>query len=185
MSMLLAFAPFLAFAVLQNLVGTHNALLAATAISALLIVRETVFQKRSLKWLEAGSLVLFGGLAVLAKQPAIHLSIVEVRLIVDAGLFVIAAVSLLVGRPFTLQYAREQVSSEVAARPGFIAVNMAMTAVWALAFAAIVAADAAMLYLPGFTSLAGTAAIVASMGVAALVSAWLPKAILSKARPAH
>jgi hypothetical protein len=175
-NILLAFAPFLAFAVLERGMGAHTALLAATAVAALLLVRDRVFRHRSLKLLEVGSLVLFGALAFASRFPQFSLSVVGVRLCVDGGLLAVILVTLLIGQPFTLQYAREQVSDEVAGSPRFRATNVKISALWALAFAVIVAADAAMLYVPGFTTLVGTIVILAALASAALLTMWLPKA---------
>lgn len=132
---------------------------------------------QSLKLLEAGSLILFGLLALAARSQQFSLSVVGVRLCVDSGLFVIVGGSVLIGRPFTLQYAREQVSPEIAATNTFETTNLKLSAIWALAFAAIVATDTAMLYLPSFTPVIGTAVIVAVLAGATFVTAWLPKRV--------
>ena len=55
---------------------------------------------------------LFGALVFYTLVAAPEWTVATVRLAVDAGLFAIALVSLLVGRPFTLQYARESVPKE-------------------------------------------------------------------------
>jgi hypothetical protein len=56
--------------------------------------------------------------------------------------------SLALGRPFTMQIAREQVPPELWNTEVFLRVNRAITAVWAAAFAVLVAADAAAEFLP-------------------------------------
>ena len=53
-----------------------------------------------------------------------------------------------VGKPFTLQYARERVFAERWGSPRFARINLIVTTVWALAFACIVAADLLMIYMP-------------------------------------
>src|SRR5262249_4638400 len=137
--------------------------------------------RRSLKLLEGGSLALFGALALAARVPAIQLSVAGVRLAVDGGLFALVTLSLLIGRPFTLQYAKEQVAPGILATPLFRRVNVEITAVWALAFAVMVAADAALAFLPGFTAVMAGAAIVAAMAGAAFFTAWRPKAVARRA----
>lgn len=174
MNMLLAFAPFLAFAVLSRSLGAHNALVVATLLCAALIVRDRWYHKHSLKLLEVGSLVLFGVLALLTRFEQFNLSVIQVRLIVDLGLLTIVLTSLVVGRPFTLQYAREQVSPEVAATDRFRKVSLQLSLAWTLAFVVIVVADVAMLYLPVVTPLAGTIVIVAVIGGAAWFTQWWP-----------
>lgn len=71
------------------------------------------------------------------------------RLVVDAGLLLIVLTSLVGGQPFTLQYAREGAPREILDYARFLAVNRSITLVWAAAFAVLVLADAAMVYVPG------------------------------------
>jgi len=72
----------------------------------------------------------------------------EPSLRVDTGLLLVVLVSIAIRRPFTLQYAREGTAREIWNTPAFIRTNYIITAVWALAFAVMVSADLAMLYLP-------------------------------------
>lgn len=59
--------------------------------------------------------------------------------------------SILVGTPFTIEYARETVPEDVWHLPGFLYVNQVITAVWALSFSiqAVVALLATEQYLVG------------------------------------
>lgn len=93
-------------------------------------------------------MMLFAGLAVYTSLVGHEWTIPAVRLIVDGGLLAIALFSLAIRLPLTLQYARESAPKEVWSSPEFYAVNQNITAVWAAAFAVLVAADAAMIYLP-------------------------------------
>ena len=147
MSLLLSFAPFLVFAVCAHLGLTEIGLWAAAVCSLVLIAKEQL-GGRSLKILEVGTLVLFPGLAVFTTVARFDWTIPLVRLVVDFGLLVIVLVSLAIGRPFTLQYARETTSPEIWNRPEFMAVNRRITLVWAAAFAVLVLADAGMAFLP-------------------------------------
>jgi hypothetical protein len=56
------------------------------------------------------------------------------RAIATAGLALIAAVSLLLGKPFTEQYAKEQVDPSLWGTERFGALNRRFTAAWALVF---------------------------------------------------
>jgi hypothetical protein len=113
MGIMLAFAPFIVFALVDHLVGTTEGLIAGAAVSAALLLRDWVMPGRSAKILEIGTAILFGGLAVYAVLGGPSWSIVGVRLRVDLGLLVIVLVSMALRRPFTLQYAREQVPAEL------------------------------------------------------------------------
>lgn len=65
------------------------------------------------------------------------------RLTVDLGLLGIVLLSIVLGRPFTIRYARERVPREYWQTPLFLAINQRITWVWAAAFAALVLAHAA------------------------------------------
>jgi hypothetical protein len=147
MGILLAFAPFIVFVIAEKLVGVTTGLVSGAAIAALLLLRAAITH-RSLKVLEVGTLILFSGLAIYAKIANPAWSIIAVRLRVDAGLLLVVLISLALRRPFTLQYAREQVSPEIWSSPQFIRTNYIITAVWAAAFAIMVIAEASILYMP-------------------------------------
>ena len=85
------------------------------------------------------------------------------RLRVDAGLLLIVLASIIVRRPFTLQYARERVSRELWDSPEFVRTNYVITAAWADAFAVMVVADLVMLYVPTLPRWVGIAATVAAL----------------------
>lgn len=154
MGILLAFAPFLVFVILERFAGYATSLLAAAVTSALLVLKDRI-SGGSIKVLEAGTLMLFTGLAVYAaiRKPA--WSILFVRLLVDAGLLLVVLASLALKQPFTVQYAKEQVAAEFWTNPGFLRTNYVITGVWALAFALLVATEAAMLYVPSMPQKAG------------------------------
>jgi hypothetical protein len=154
MGILLAFAPFIVFVLGQMLVGVTAGLVLAAVVAALLILK-SVIAHQTLKVLEIGTLILFAGLAIYAKLAHPAWSIIAVRLRVDAGLLLVVLASLVLRKPFTLQYAREQVPAEIWSHPGFVRTNYVITAVWALAFAVMVLAEAAMLYVPGVPKRAG------------------------------
>ncbi|UHC13771.1 hypothetical protein LRS73_14310 [Methylobacterium currus] len=148
MNLLASFTPFVAFAILIHLGFVGAALWVGAAVAAGLMLRDRVVLGRSIKILEAGTLVLFAGLALTTRVTGQTWTIPAVRLVVDAGLLVIVLASLAVGRPFTLQYARETTLPEIWARPHFTRVNRAVTLAWAAAFAVLVLADAAMVFVP-------------------------------------
>jgi len=55
-------------------------------------------------------------------------------LLVHAVLAAMVWISLLIGKPFTIQYAREQVSQEKWQHPVFIRINQILSCVWGLIF---------------------------------------------------
>lgn len=174
MGILLAFAPFIAFAVVDRLLGSAEGLFAGFAVSAILLMRDWLSRLRRPKTLEIGTAVLFGGLAMYTLIGSPAWSIVGVRLVVDAGLLLIVITSIAVRQPFTLQYAREQVAQEVWTSQEFIRTNYVISTVWALAFVALVAADLVLLYAPGLPPRFGIILMVLALVGAVKFTAWYP-----------
>lgn len=145
--MLLSFAPFIAFAILNHFVDPTAALIVAALVSFGLIGRE-ILLGHSAKILEVGTCILFGGLAVYAYVSNANWPVVGVKLAVDVGLLLIVLFSLLIGRPFTIQYARESVPKELWDSAQFLRTNQIITLVWVAAFAALIVADVILLYMP-------------------------------------
>jgi hypothetical protein len=174
MGILLAFAPFIVFAVLDRLTGPTIGLTAAALVSLVLIARDALTPGRSPKVLEIGTAVLFGGLALYALLTNPTWSVIAVRLWVDAGLLAIVLSTMALGRPFTLEYAREQVAPELHSSPEFLRVNYVITSAWALAFAVMVAAELALVYLPGTPHRLGVVVIVAAIIGAVKFTGWYP-----------
>jgi hypothetical protein len=179
MGILLAFAPFIGFAIVDRLIGPTGGLIAGAVISAALLVRDWFTPKRAPKILELGTVVLFCVLALYAVLEGPTWSVIGVRLCVDIGLLVIVLVSMAVGRPFTLQYAREQVAPEFWSSPAFIHINYVITAVWAFAFAVMVVAELALLYAPDMPPRVGIVVIVLALVGAVKFTGWYPAHVRS------
>jgi hypothetical protein len=96
---------------------------------------------------------------------------------VDLGLLLIVLVSLALRRPFTLQYAREQVPEEFWSSPQFVRTNYVITAVWALAFAVLVVADLILLYVPELPPRVGIIATIAALVGAIKFTSWYPERV--------
>lgn len=184
MGLFVGLTPFIAFFVLMRLISPLAGLVAAASVSALLC--GLMYRSgKSLKILEIGSLLLFGALVLYTWVAAPEWTVATVRLAVDAGLLAIVLVSLAVGSPFTLQYAREQVPEEFWKTPQFLAANRLITAVWAGAFAVLVAADTAAEYLPSIPIWIDVAASVAAFLGAVGFTLWYPVALRRRAQSAR
>lgn len=175
MGIWLAFAPFIAFAIVDRLVGPTEGLIAGALVSLALLVRDWMSADRSPKILEIGTTILFGGLALYAVLGGPTWSIVGVRLRVDFGLLLIVLISLAVRKPFTLQYAREQVPQDQWISPEFLRTNDVITAVWAIAFLALVIADLIFIYMPDWPPRVGIFITVAALVGAVKFTGWYPE----------
>lgn len=175
MNLLLAFAPFVLFVVIERIWGIKAGLVSATIVAAALVTRDWMSRNRSVKILELGTMALFGGLAAYALLAGATWSVIGVRLRVDAGLMLIVLASIAIRTPFTLQYAREHVGQELWSSSEFIRTNYIITTVWAAAFAVMVAADLVMLYVPNVPLRVGFWTTILSILGAARFTSWYPE----------
>jgi len=180
MGILLGLGPFIAFFVVMRLGSPAAALAAAFAVSAVLAIRAR-WRGESAKILEIGSLILFAALTLYTLAASPVWSVATVRLAVDGGLLTIVLVSLVIDRPFTLQYAREQVPEQYWASPLFIATNRLISAAWAGAFAVMVAADASAEYVPAIPLWVDILATVAAFVGALVFTIRYPAAVRRRA----
>jgi hypothetical protein len=171
MGILLAFAPFIAFAVVAEIWSGAMALLAGAGVSAILLARGFLDWRR-VKILEAGTFLMFAGLALLTALNPVVWSIVEIKLRVDAGLLCIVLISIMVRQPFTLQYAREETPPEIWNNQAFIRANFIITTVWAIAFAAMVGADVLLVYQPRLPSVISVAVTIGALLTAYKFTDW-------------
>ena len=176
MSILLSLSPFAVFFALMRLVSPIAGLIGAFAVSVFLCLRERR-RGQSVKILEIGSVVLFGVLVAYTLLAAPRWTVATVRLAVDGGLLTIVLVSLAIGRPFTLQYARERVPEPIWALPVFFTTNRLITVVWGVAFAVHVAADAAAEYVPAIPLWLDIIASIAAFVGAVWFTRWYPAAV--------
>ena len=91
MGILLAFAPFFVFVIVERTIGVTTGLTAAAAVALILFLKD-VFSRKEIKVLDAGTLLLFGGLALYARIAHPEWSVIAVRLRVDIGLLLIVQI---------------------------------------------------------------------------------------------
>jgi hypothetical protein len=146
MTLLFGFAPFILFALLSRL-SADLALWLAFAAAFVVTIRDFV-ESPSLRLLDGISLALFGLLALIRGFVAPELSLAIVRTIVDGVLCLAILMSLIRGRPFSLQYAsRNSQHHPHWPLPAFLRVNQRISLVWALSFALMTLADGAVAFL--------------------------------------
>jgi hypothetical protein len=181
MGILLAFAPFIVFAAIDRLAGSTGGLVAGAVVALALLLRDRLTPGRRAKMLDIGTAILFAGLALYALLARPTWSVIGVRLCVDAGLLLIVLASLAARRPFTLQYAREQVPQSDWDNPEFIRANYVISGVWALAFAILIAAELALLLRPDLPRGVGMTVIVLALVGAVKFTGWYPERLRAAA----
>jgi hypothetical protein len=175
MNLLLAFTPFIVFVVVDRLVNIPAGLAAGAVAAAALLIRDLITPGRSVKLLAIGAFLMFGGLTLLVLTLGEQWSIAEVRLRVDAGLLLIVLLTMVLGRPFSLQYARERVAPAHWGKPDFVRVNYVISAAWAVAFGVLVLADILMAYAPAMPHADGVVMTVVALWAAAWFTGWYPE----------
>ncbi|WP_439369228.1 hypothetical protein [Bradyrhizobium sp. DASA03120] len=174
MAIFLILAPYGAFTFLMLVTSAEISVLTASAI-CLATVAVDVARGRSVKVLAAGSAIVFAaiGLYLALINPA--LGTLGVKLSVDIGIFVISLGSMLLRRPFTLQYALESVPAETAAIPGFLTANYVITGAWTAAALLMAVANLVLLYVPGLPLWSSLAVAFAARNSAIYFTKWYPE----------
>jgi len=173
MNILLGFLPYIAFFLLTRFVSVEFGLWAALAVAVANAGRDWA-RSGSLKVLEIGTVALFAALAAFTAAAHWPWTLMGVRLAVDCGLLAVVLVSLAIGRPFSLQYARERTPEALWGLPIFMAINRRITWVWAGAFAVLVASHAALVVDPALPLWLDIALTVAALAAALRFTAWYP-----------
>jgi hypothetical protein len=175
LAMILGFVPVIVFTLLMN-VSQDLAIWAAFAAAFAIAIRDFIHEKL-LRFLDAGSTVLFGLLAFYTGFVQPGLTIQMTRLIVDAGFLILALVSIILRNPLTLDYAREQTLPERWQTRRFLLTNYALTGFWTLAFACMSAADVLANFHknlpPAFEAIVSLVVIFVAVGLTARYPAHL------------
>ena len=174
MNILLGFVPYVAFFVLMHAGAVVLGLWAAFAVAIALAARSWL-ATRSAKVLEIGTVVLFAALAAFTMATGWPWTLMAVRLAVDVGLLTIVLASLAIGRPFTIQYARETVPQAFWETSLFLSTNRTITWVWAAAIEVMVASHAAVVAMPAIPSRFDVAVTALALVSAYKFSMWYPE----------
>ena len=174
MTIFLILAPFGSFALLMLVTSAEIALFTSAAI-CLSVIGIDVARGRSVKMLVAGCVVLFAGLGAYVALIDPALSTSAVKLTTDVGVLAISLVSLIMRKPFVLQYALEAVDAETAKLPGFMKATYMITWAWTGAFVLMIAGNVLTIYVPGLPFWSGLAIAFAARNSAAYFTTWYPQ----------
>ena len=174
MNILWGFAPYIVFFLLIQVVSTDVGLWAALIVAVLNAGRDWA-RAGSPKVLELGTMVLFAALAIFTTAEHWKWTVMAVRLSVDAGLLAIVLVSLAIGRPFTLQYARERVPEQFWHLPLFLTINRRITWAWAGAFATMVTIHAVVVFLPAVPWWLDIVVTILALAAPLRFTSWYPE----------
>ena len=174
MTIFLILAPYGAFAMLMLVTSAAVSLFVSAAIG-MMVMAHDAWRGRSIKVLGAGSVILFAALGAYITLGDRGLSSSAVKLTIDVGVFAISLTSLVMRKPFTLQYAREMVDAETAQLAGFIRANYIITWAWTGAFLLMMIANVLTIYVPGWPLWSGIVIAFAARNSAVYFTKWYPK----------
>jgi len=174
MTIFLILAPYGAFALLMLVSSADVALFTGAGI-CLAVIAYDMMRGRSLKILGAGSVVVFTAVGGYITEIDPDLSVSGIKFAVDTGIFLVTLGSILIGKPFTLQYALEVVDAETAKLPGFVKANYLITAVWTASMLLMMAGNFALIYVPGLPLWSGLLIAFAARNSAVYFTKWYPE----------
>ena len=174
MTIFLILAPFGSFALLMLVASAEIALFASAAICLAVIVID-VARGRSIKTLGAGSVVVFSGIGAYVALIDPNLSHPAVKIAADVGVLTISLASLIIRKPFVLQYALEEVDAATAKLPGFMKATYIITWAWTGAFVLMIIGNMLTIYLPGLPLWSGLVIAFAARNSAAYFTTWYPQ----------
>jgi len=174
MTIFLILAPYGAFALLMLVTSATVSLLTGAAI-CLAVMAFDMVRGRSMKILGAGSVIVFAAVGGYVSLIDPNLSVSGVKFAIDTGIFLLTLTSIVIRRPFTLQYAREVVDAEIARLPGFIRANYIITWAWTGSMLLMMSGNVAMIYLPGLPLWSGLLIAFAARNCAVYFTKWYPE----------
>lgn len=172
MGILLGFTPFILFSLLTGL-SVSLALWVAFAAAFAIGIRDFL-RAKTVRLLDAVCLALFALLALYTGFIQPSLAVQAVRMIADAGLLLLAIISLAMRNPFTLQYSRDDAPEELWSTPAFVRANYRLAAVWSVAFAVMTAADACATFNKRFALSLDVAVGLAALALAIVFTVRYP-----------
>jgi hypothetical protein len=172
---ILPLAPFMVFYLTTMVSAIQPALIAGLAASLIVPMRDLALRRRVPKLMDVGTSLTFAGLLAYFAVIGHGWSVAMVRLTVHASLLRLAVFSMVIRRPFTRAYAREDVPQEHWGERGFVRRSYIVTGVWGLAFAAMVAADLAWMEIPSLPRGVASWSTMAAILGAVWFTAWDPE----------
>ena len=174
MTIFLILAPYGAFALLMLVTSATVSLFTGAAI-CLAVMAFDMVRGRSMKILGVGSVIVFAAVGGYVSLMDPNLSVSGVKFAVDTGIFLLTLTSIVIRRPFTLQYAREAVDAEIARLPGFIRANYIITWAWTGSMLLMMIGNVATIYVPGLPLWSGIVIAFAARNSAVYFTKWYPQ----------
>lgn len=187
MGMLFGFAPWIVYWVLVGNVPFADAVLVALVIAIATFVVSRVLAKPG-RTLEIGAVATFVVLAVLTFTLSDSFMQRWIQPLSNAGIFLVALIGLLIGKPFVREFAAAEQPPDIVKTELFRRITTVLTWVWIAAFAGMTVSSAIPPIVQGDATILDTKTPLSFvcywvipfslLGLAALVSRWLPDRML-------
>ncbi|HEY9073903.1 MAG TPA: hypothetical protein VIN67_07185 [Desulfobaccales bacterium] len=180
-SIMLGFLPWIAFGVIAgpSLWRLNAAIIVALALVALMGYKQLA-KGFILTW---GSLLFFGVTLVMVVLLRNLWVINNLDILSQGALAAIAWLSIFIGRPFVLDYARETVPPERQASPDFYRICRNLAGIWGVVFLISTGMSAAKSYGLWAGGLGYQAVSLGLIGLGLGLNHWYPQYVRSRAKP--
>ena len=168
---LLGFIPLIAYGVLAGVSSVTIALVAAIATS-LIIGWTDLRNGMMMAW---ANVVIFGSTLIAISVLGIVWIIPYMGILIYATLAAFTFGSILIGMPFTLQYARRMVDRTLWEKPRFIRVNVMITGIWGGVFLINLGLRNIAFITPGFIGRIAQVSMYIVLAAGALFTIWYPE----------
>lgn len=177
MSVFIGYLPWILF----GLIAHHNYQLAAEValITSILIIFPE-FLRHKVKILSTGSIIFFIGIFIIASIKELMPLEVWTSVMVTTMLFLIALISILIKKPFTIQYAKESVDEKYWETESFIKTNYIISIVWTTGFGLMAISALIGLYTPDLKETAFKWAPLVITIILLTFTQWYPEYVKKK-----
>ena len=179
MSMILQFAPWLAFLVVTDIADWRLGLAAGLIATIATILAST---PRRIGILNAAMIVFFvamGTFALIRPESGLQHWAATIS---TAWIAIVSAASILVGHPFTLDFSRDGVSPEIAASQLFLDINRTIAWAWTGAFA-VMAASRSIAHAADAPWLATALTVIALLAAIEFTKTYPDRAVAAASNP--
>lgn len=147
MSLVVGLGPWILYWILDSN-DTHEEAAVAALVASVVILVWGLTQSRNVKILEVGSVLWFAVLSVMSLTAEAKFFADWAYMLSNAALAVIVLISILAGRPFARQYARDTVPEEYWNSDLFLQSTLVISWAWFVAFAVMAASSALTVEYP-------------------------------------
>jgi hypothetical protein len=178
MNILISFLPWIVFWILSGRVNIEITTSVALALVVILNIHD--FMTHSVKILNIGTLIFFTGITIISFTRDSSWIEAYSAPVSNGFLFLISLFTIIIRKPFTIQYARQQIDASKWNSPIFYNINIMISLAWCMSFAI---SGIVWYFTMHDNFMIGIVAQVVIYAIVIRFSKWYPKYIESKEGP--